>query len=414
MKKDLYDIAVIGGGPAGLMSAGSASETGASVILLEKMNTCGRKLLISGSGRCNITNTIKTVKEFIDRLNVNNKFMYQALNGFKPSDTVTFFNNMGLKTAVEKGFKVFPAGEAGSDDVLRVLMRYAVTNGTEIVCGAEVTEISHDGLFHLKTPKGDIKAKCVIISCGGMSYPKTGSAGGGYALAEALGHHVIKPVPALVPAYSPDEWVRQAQGISLRDIGLALYSDGRKTAVSKGDLVFTDRGISGPAVYDLSRKASGTDMRIDIDLMPDIDLAGLDAELEQKLKENNKKLIRNIIDGYAVSALVPAVFLLAGADPETRAANLSGRDRKKLAAVLKAMPVSGVSFAGFERAVVTAGGVDTKEIDGRTMQSSVVSGLFFAGEVIDTDGPTGGFNLQICWSTGRLAGRCAAEKSKNI
>ncbi len=414
MKKDLYDIAVIGGGPAGLMSAGSAAETGVSVILLEKMNTCGRKLLISGSGRCNITNTIKTVKDFINRLNVNNKFMYQALNGFKPSDTVAFFNNMGLKTTVERGFKVFPAGEAGSDDVLRVLMRYAVTNGTEIVCGAEVTEISHDGVFHLKTPKGQIKAKCVIISCGGMSYPKTGSAGGGYALAEALGHHVVKPAPALVPVYTPDEWVKQAQGVSLRDIGLTLYSGGKKIAVSSGDLVFTDRGISGPAVYDLSRKTSGTDLSIDIDLMPDMEFAGLDAELEQKLKENNKKLIRNIIDGYAVSALIPAVFSLSGVDPETRASNLSGKDRKKLVSVIKGMRVNNVEFAGFERAVVTAGGVDTKEIDGRTMQSSIVSGLFFAGEIIDTDGPTGGFNLQICWSTGRLAGRNAAEKSKNI
>lgn len=408
MTNKIYDIAVIGGGPAGLSAAGAAASKGASVVVLEKMNTCGRKLLISGSGRCNITNTLKDTKSFISALGANGKFLYQAVNAFKPVDTVTFFNNNGLKTSVERGFKVFPAGEAGSADVLRVLMKFSVGNGAEIICGKDISEIRYaDGVFHT----AGFAARAVIISTGGKSYPATGSSGGGYALAESLGHNIIAPVPVLVPAYADDAWLGDVQGLSLKDAGLTLFSGGKRLCASSGDIVFTDKGISGPAVYDLSRIAdtSADGLSLSVDTMPDLTLAELDKKLEEEFKLNNKKILRNIIDGYLPPKLMSVIFKVTETDGEMRASNISKKDRLKLAGFIKGIGLNGVRFAGFERAVVTKGGVDTREIDGRTMMSKLVSGLFFAGEVIDVEGPTGGYNLQICWSTGMLAGKSAAE-----
>jgi predicted Rossmann fold flavoprotein len=412
----MYDVIVIGGGAAGLMAAGFAAKEGAKVLLAEKMVTCGRKVLISGSGRCNITNTMKDTKQFVAKFGRNGKFLYQAINSFPTTAAVAFFNSRGLKTTVEKGFKVFPAGEAGSADVLKSLMGFCVSGGVEFLPRSAVSSINtEDGkAVSISVGGREIKCRAVVIATGGKSYPATGSSGEGYALAKELGHTIIDPRPVLVPAYSDDEWIKEMRGVSLRDIRLTLVSGGKNTASAEGDLVFTDRGVSGPAVYDITRFEfdRAADNRLLIDLFPAKRGEELDSELEQSAKINNKKIIKNIIDEYVMSSLVPAVFAVSGIDPMLKASNLSKKDRNKLAAVLKGLPVTGVTFAGFERAVVTAGGVSLKEIDGRTMASSIVQGLYFAGEVMDLDAPTGGYNLQMCWSTGRLAGISCAEYAK--
>jgi len=412
----MYDVVVIGGGPAGLMAAGFAAQSGAKVLVAEKMVTCGRKLLISGSGRCNITNILKDTKQLTDKFGRNGKFLYQAINAFKTADVVAFFNSRGLKTSVEKNFKVFPAGEAGSADVLRVLMGFAVTNGVEFSVNAPVTKINTDSGAVVSVVIGgrEIKCSCAVIACGGKSYPKTGSAGEGYALAAALGHTIVEPRPVLVPAYAEDSWIKDVQGVSLRDIGLRLVSGGKVLAEAKGDLVFTDSGVSGPAVYDITRFEfdRNAESTLAIDLVPDKTVQELDALLEESARIHNKKVIKNIIDEYITSSLVSALFSVSGIDPMLKTSNLSKKDRKILVSMMKGLPLTGVTFGGFERAVVTAGGVSLKEIDGRTMSSTLVSGLYFAGEVMDLDAPTGGYNLQMCWSTGRLAGLSCAEYAK--
>jgi len=414
----MYDVIVIGGGAAGLMAAGFAAKDGAKVLVVEKMVTCGRKLLISGSGRCNITNTLKDTKQFVSKFGKNGKFLYQAVNSFTTSDVVSFFNSKGLKTTVEKGFKVFPAGEAGSADVLRVLMNFCVSNGAEFLPSSPVTAVNAESGHIVSVTAGgrEIKCRSVIIACGGKSYPATGSSGDGYSLAEAMGHRIVEPRPVLVPAYSDDEWINELRGVSLRDIRLTLVSGGKNTASADGDLVFTDRGVSGPAIYDITRHEfdRSAENRLLIDLFPAKRMEELDTELEQAARINNKKQIKNIIDEYVMSSIVPAVFALSGIDPVLKASNLSKKDRNRLAAVMKGLVLSGVKFAGFERAVVTSGGVSLKEIDGRTMSSSISEGLYFAGEVMDLDAPTGGYNLQMCWSTGRLAGISCAEYAKKI
>lgn len=415
MIKNEYDIIIIGGGPAGLTAAAEAASRGAGVLVAEKTASCGRKLLISGSGRCNITNTILNTKEFIGNI-TNGKFLYQALNAYKTADAVSFFNSKGLKTVVERGTKVFP-DTGGSIDVLNILMSTCARSGVDFTNNSPVTEIkTKDGKISGVVCGGrDIACKAVIIATGGMSYPKTGSSGDGYALAQHVGHNIIKPRPVLVPAYTESKWVKDVEGLSLRDIELTLWIDGRKTARSGGDLVFTEKGISGPAVYDLSRLAetSGDGCRLTIDIFPHMSGETLDAQLEESIKNNNKKIIKNILDEYLVSALVPVAFDITGVLPDTRVSNMKASDRKRLVGFMKAMPLENVTFAGFERAVVTQGGVDTREIDGRTMVSKKIENLFFAGEVVDVDGPTGGYNLQICWSTGKLAGICAADAVKN-
>lgn len=414
MNRNEYDVIVVGGGPAGLSAAAEAAQYGASVLVAEKTATCGRKLLISGSGRCNITNTIKDTKEFISVV-TNGRFLYQALNAVGTADIISFFNSKGLKTVVEHGTKVFP-DTGGSADVLKILMQACARAGVEFICGSAVTDILTDDGTVSGVVIGDKTVKCraAIIATGGMSYPKTGSDGDGYAMAQRGGHWIITPRPVLVPAYTDCTWIKDAEGISLRDVGLHLMRGQKKAASARGDLVFTDRGVSGPAVYDISRlSAAEVGDTLAIDLFPDEAEDALDSRLAQDMNASPKKLIRNIIDGYVPSSLVAAVFAVAGVADDAKAANMKASDRKKLTLAMKAMAMPGIRFAGFERAVVTAGGVDTREIDGRTMMSKKVRGLFFAGEVIDVEGPTGGYNLQICWSTGRLAGMCAARMIKN-
>lgn len=401
-----YDIIVIGGGPAGLMAAGTAGENGAKVLLIEKMGSLGRKLLISGSGRCNITNTIENTSEFISHFGKKGRFLYQAVNNFGTSDTIQFFNARGLKTTVEHGTKIFPESDTAIE-VLSVLTRYVKEGGADIRQGVIIQDIKADKGFTVTTANETFYSDKLIIATGGKSYPKTGSTGDGYNYARSLGHTIIAPFPALVPVIVKETWVKDLQGLSLRNAELSIYKDGKKISSDIHDAVFTDNGLSGPAVYNLTRKTDITekDLTLAIDIYPQTEHHILDSQIAEYAMSNSRKTLKNLLDKFFPPKLLPIAMKMAEADPEMRAGNLSKVTRKKLVGTLKNLRFDIEKFAGFERAVVTSGGISLKQIDGKTMESKIVKGLYFAGEVIDIDGPTGGFNLQICWSTGRLAGQ---------
>jgi len=412
-----YDVIVIGGGPAGMMAAGSAAENGSKVLLLEKMGSIGRKLLISGSGRCNITNTVKETKDFVSYFGKNGRFLYQAINHFSTSDVISFFNNRGLVTAVEKDFKIFPESDTAVE-VLSVLTRYMKEFNVDIRQGVIVQNINcENGRISSVTLANDeiINCKTLIIATGGKSYPKTGSDGDGYRYAKKLGHAISKPTPALVPVIVKESWVKKLQGLSLRDSRFAVYKDNKKIAEDIHDAIFTDNGLSGPAIYNLTRKIDVTEkgLELRIDSCPQKDHQELDSELANYAEINSRKTMRKVLEKFFPPTMLPLALEMSETDPDMRAGNLNKGTRKKLVNILKNMRLTIDKFAGFERAVITSGGIELKEIDGKTMRSKIVENLYFAGEIIDIDGPTGGFNLQVCWSTGRLAGVSAAAQALN-
>ncbi|MGD9807893.1 MAG: NAD(P)/FAD-dependent oxidoreductase [Deferribacterales bacterium] len=407
----VYDVVVIGGGPAGLMAAGTASENGAKVLLIEKMGSVGRKLLISGKGRCNITNTITNTKEFVTHFGKTGKFLYQAFNAFSSADTINFFNKRGMVTKVDKGFKVFPMSDL-AEEVLSILTRYLKEHKVEIRQGVIIHKINttDDRITSISTATGDILCKSVILATGGKSYPKTGSAGDGYNYAKKLGHNIIEPKPALVPVIVKESWVKILQGMSPRGARFSIYHGGKKIADDLNDAVFTDNGLSGPAIYNLTRVIDITQagLQLSIDFRPDIEHHLLDKEIAEYINENSRKKLKNMLDKYFQPKLLALAIEQTGINPEMRSCDLKKEDRKKLINILKNLRLNIEKFAGFERAVVTAGGIDLKEIDGKTMKSKIIDNLYFAGEIINLDGPTGGFNLQLCWSTGRLAGKSSS------
>ncbi|ADD66951.1 HI0933 family protein [Denitrovibrio acetiphilus DSM 12809] len=408
----IYDVIVIGGGPAGMMAAGTAGENGASVLLLEKMGSLGRKLLISGSGRCNLTNTITVTKDFVEHFGKKGRFLYPALNGFSTTDTISFFNGRGLVTTVEKDFKIFPESETAAE-VLSVLTRYMKENRVDIRQGVIIKNIhTADNIITSVELAGNevITCKSLIITTGGNSYPKTGSSGDGYRYAADLGHNIITPAPALVPVIVKESWVKELQGLSLRGARLAVYKENKKIAEDIHDAVFTDNGLSGPAVYNLTRKINVLDHDIElrIDQYPEDEYQELDCRVASYAEENSRKTMKKLLEKFFPPKMLPLALQQAEIDPDMRAGHFSKSARRKIVGMLKNMKLTVERFAGFEKAVITSGGVDLKEIDGKTMSSKLIGNLYFAGEVIDIDGPTGGFNLQICWSTGRLAGQSAA------
>lgn len=409
-----YNIAVIGGGPAGMMAAGRAGELGARVVLLEKNSKLGLKLLLTGNGRCNLTNLSGDDRKFTEKFGRNGKFLFSSLHQFGVSDVIEFFQKRGVKTKAEERGKVFPASDR-ANDVVEALKLYLKESGVKIRLGAEVKRIIKRKKSIEKIILADneeILAESFIICTGGRSYPETGSTGDAYLWLKELGHLIIELRPALAPIIIKDEIVEELEGLSLADAQIYLYKNNRKIYKEKGEAIFTKNGMSGPIILDLSGrigKAFPGKVDIKIDFMPNLDFKKLDEKISQDFRREGNKFIKNYLDSMLSQKLVFGILKLAQIDPEKRV-NLIGREERKiLAHLLKEFSLEVEGLEGYDRAVITSGGVKLNEVNPKTMRSKIIDNLYFAGEILDLDGPTGGYNLQVCWSTGFVAGENAAR-----
>ncbi len=405
-------VLVIGAGPAGMMAAGAAAENGADVILFEKNHVVGRKLAITGKGRCNITNFCDT-DEFIAHLTANPRFMYSAINQFSCYDTVAFFEERGLHTKVERGNRVFPESDKAAD-VVDCLYDWLEENRVQILNKEVKGLILNDGAVKgVRLNDREVFADAVIVTCGGLSYPATGSTGDGYTFAKSAGHTVTPLLPSLVPLVSDDGDVPELQGLSLKNIAIHVFDNNSDKEIYDdfGEMLFTHFGVSGPVILSASahmRQMSPNRYTIYIDLKPALDDDTLDKRILRDLSEFANKDIGNSLSKLLPKKLIPVVLNRAGIDPHTKCNNLTAEKRRAMLDVLKRFKVSIRSFRPIKEAVVTHGGVDVRDVDPRTMQSKLTRDLYFAGEVLDLDAYTGGFNLQIAYATGRLAGTSAA------
>ncbi len=399
-----YDCIVIGGGPAGMMAAGRAAELGLTVLLCEKNPYTGKKLGITGKGRCNVTNNC-TVAELIKNIKGGGRFLYSAFNRFGPGDTMAFFEELGVPLKTERGNRVFPQSDRAAD-IVGAMRKYMKKNGVRVEqCTVTSVSVENGAVTGVVTDKGSFSAGAVVVATGGLSYPGTGSTGDGYTWAKKLGHSVSLLRPSLVELISDTALCGECAGLSLKNCGVRLVSDGKTVHSDFGELLFTHRGISGPTVLSASAHMEpGESYSMEIDLKPALDFSGLDRRISRDFEEGKNKLFRNGLDKLLPSSLRAPMVALSGIDPDKQLNSVTREERHRLVSLLKSLKIEGLRHGPMNGAIVTAGGVSVKELYPATMESKLVPGLFFAGEIIDADGYTGGFNLQIAFSTGYAAG----------
>jgi len=405
---DTYDVIVIGAGAAGLIAAGTAAARGKKVLLIERNEKAGKKLYITGKGRCNVTNA-SDLDNYMKNIPTNPRFLYSALSRFFNSDLVDLLERMGTPTKVERGQRVFPVSDKSSD-VIKALFRYAEQSGAEVSFNTRVKDVlvENEHIKGVKLYNGKIiKAVSVILATGGLSYPSTGSTGDGYEIARRLGH-TIKPLkPSLVPLEVKEEWPKELQGLSLKNVKLSAYDDGKCFFSEQGEMLFTHFGISGPLVLTLSRYVLDHDIdnvEIILDLKPALTMQQLDERIKRDFAKHINKQFKNALDDLLPQKLIPVIVKLSGIEADKPINQVTKEERLLLAELLKGLTMHLTGMRSFREAVITCGGVDVKEINPKTMESKLVSGLYFAGEIIDVDALTGGYNLQIAFSTGYLAG----------
>lgn len=409
-------IAVIGGGPAGMLAAYYAAMYGASVTLIEKNEILGKKLNITGKGRCNLTNACDT-QEFLANVPTNPRFLYKALNNLSTDDTMALFTDLGVPLKVERGRRVFPVSDKAADvskalrdalqsvgvkvikgKVLRVLAENKKVNGIELLLDGLKRGAHFDG---------------VILATGGLSYPTTGSTGDGFRFAESLGHTVVTPRPSLVPLVVKESYCKDIMGLSLKNVTASFFTENGKLLVSEfGEMLFTHFGVSGPIILSASAHLGNTDKAIPlkIDLKPALDEAALDKRLLNDFGKFKNKDFCNSLDELLPQKLIPTVISLSGIDPRKKVNEITKAERASLVSILKNFPLTVIGRRPIEEAIVTSGGIKVSEINPSTMESKLIKGLYFAGEMIDVDAYTGGYNLQIAFSTGALAGQSAASE----
>lgn len=405
------ELAIVGGGAAGLMAAAVAGRLGAKVTLFEPNERPGRKLSITGKGRCNLTNNCSP-QEFFGNVVTNPRFLYSAISALSPADTVAFFEELGVPLKTERGARVFPVSDRAGD-VVDALLRAAA--GMSLVrAKVKGIEKATDGSFVLTTDGGSFSFSRVLLATGGASYPRTGSDGSGYRLARALGHTVCRPYPSLVPLVSPDPAPAMMQGLSLKNVSLKILSPDGKTLFSDfGEMLFTHFGISGPMVLSASAHLHLDSLHgytAVVDLKPALDEATLDARLLSELAAGANRDLSNILSTLLPSAMIPVALLKTGIPGSRKGHAVTRAERRALLSFLKGYEIPLSETRGMSEAIVTSGGVNVREVNPKTMESRLVEGLYFAGELLDLDAYTGGFNLQIAFSTAYLAATSALSR----
>ena len=405
------DLLVIGGGAAGCFAAVHAARCGLRVHILDANDRLMHKLSITGKGRCNLTNDCdrETLLANIPR---NPRFLYSAFDSFFNYDIIDLIESQGVPTKVERGGRVFPQSDKSSD-VIKALTKFTQSRGVVLNLNSRVRSMEKaGGEFTLVFQDGSVRRfDAVVIATGGLSYPSTGSTGDGYEFARSFGHTVTETRPSLISLVTVERWPAELAGLSLKNVTLTAEKNGKKVYSELGEMLFTHTGVSGPLVLSASTRIADepAGAKLFIDMKPALDEQTLEARILRDLEANKHKQMKNAILGLMPSRMVPIVLELAGIDPEKTTDSFSKQERRRLVSTLKAIPLVVKEASPIAEAIITRGGVSVKEIDPKTMQSKLVPGLYFAGEVIDVDAYTGGFNLQIAYSTGAAAGRAAAE-----
>ena len=414
------DVIVIGGGPAGLIAAGKAARRGLSVIVLERNPRPARKLMITGKGRCNVTNACTLVNELMEAIPHNSRFLYGAFSRFMPYDTMDLFEGMGVPLKIERGNRVFPESDKAVD-IVDAIVAYAKNSGAKIITDERVTALLTDenGITGAVTEKGNkYEAPDVIVATGGCSYPLTGSTGDGYRLSECVGHNVTPPTPSLVPLETEEYWVRKLQGLSLKNVSITIRDTDtyKEVYTDFGEMLFTHFGVSGPMILSASshlRDIKPGKYELSIDLKPALTEEKLDERVIKDFSKYSNKALGNALQELLPRKLIPVIVSLSGIEPDLRANKITRDMRKDLVWLLKNLTCTIKCTRPIDEAIITAGGIKTDEIDPKTMASKKIRGLYFAGEVIDVDAYTGGYNLQIAFSTGALAGNSVKGEKNN-
>ena len=406
----MYDVIVIGGGPAGMFAAITAARSGNKVLLLERNERLGKKLLITGKGRCNVTNHC-TAAEVLQNIPRNGRFLYSALETFPPAAVMEFFEQHGCMLKVERGNRVFPVTDKASS-VLECLRNVMHRSGVIVRTERVLQILALDGRVNgIKTERGKYDASAVIVATGGVSYPTTGSTGDGYAMAEALGHTVVPPEGSLVPLECLESDCRDMQGLSLRNVGVKLLNaKGKVLYKDFGELLFTHFGVSGPTVLSASAHLKGERCQLVIDLKPALDEGKLNDRILRDLDQYRNRSMENALSDLLPKSMIPVVLKRLQIPADLQANSLTKQQRRSLVELLKNFRFEITEKRPVAEAIITSGGIKTAQIDPKTMESKLISGLYFAGEIIDCDAYTGGFNLQIAWSTAYAAGMALKQE----
>lgn len=406
MKKQMYDVVVVGGGAAGMLAAVVAARRGLRVLLLEKNDRLGVKLRITGKGRCNVTNDC-AVREVLENIPTGGRFLNSAISGFTPKDTMDFFEKLGVPIKTERGNRVFPVSNSAAD-IVAALRRACEASGVDIRKGTAKALITAGGkISRVLTDEDKIDCRAVVLCTGGVSYPLTGSTGDGYKLAAALGHCIVAPKPSLVPLEASPDICSRMQGLTLKNIRLTVRDGGKKPIYEDfGEILFTHFGVSGPLVLSASahmRDYANKKYELFIDLKPALDEKKLDARLLRDFEKYANRDFSNALGDLASRIMIPVLVDLSGIPPQTKVNSITRQQRADLLALFKSFRIAVTAPRPIGEAIITSGGVDVKDINPKTMESKIVGGLYFAGEIINADAYTGGFNLQIAWSTAYAA-----------
>jgi len=405
---DNYDFIVIGGGPAGMMAAGRAAERGKKVILLEKNDRLGKKLLMCATGRCNVTNTAP-LQVFIEAYGKGGDFLRTALETFDNEKLRSFLLSHGVETVVENKGRVFPKSQK-ADSILAALETYMRDFHVTIQSNSHVLRLKSENnhVRWVETNHGDIFGQNVLIATGGLSYPATGSTGDGYKLAASVGHSICPTYPAIIAFESEETWVKSLQGTPIKNVNISAYQRNKKIVEHFGEALFTHYGISGPAILDMSKRLveclPNGFIQIYIDFKPNRSTEELDSLLVNQIKRQGGKAVKSCLTIFVPEKLAPVLLSLCNIEPHKKASQITTPERRKILKQLKGLRLTLLRHRPVEEAIVTAGGVNLDEVNAKTMESKLLKGLYFAGETLDIDGPTGGFNLQAAFSTGYLAG----------